>query len=338
MTVQDWVLERGKKQAGRKPINIAFFGDSITAPTFVGSWPTLMATMLDQYYGLRVNFIKNYAVSGANSTAQSALCTASNIAPYDWVLIMIGVNDIQGGATETTYVTNLTNMINTCTSNGKRVVVGMPTMFYGQGQAGTGKGQATTAYETGKGIRSKCARLCADMGVPLVDTLEMLGPMLANWVNSGLDTLATIGRDPTVFDNIHPTAVARLLFARAFAEKIAGLLMPKQVMDKSATLLPASNLANSWTFGSEPGMWRRNASGEVQLLRVAAAGTTTDGTVFYTLPENIRPLYSMRLPVATDNANLAAVYIDASTGQMSIYNFPVGATGIALDSIRFPTR
>jgi hypothetical protein len=68
------------------------------------------------------------------------------------------------------------------------------------------------------------------------------------------------------------------------------------------------------------------------------SGTTASGTVFYTLPENIRPVYSVRPVCGTDNGSFCTVVVDATTGQMSVFNFPGGATGIDLSGISFPTR
>jgi lysophospholipase L1-like esterase len=337
ITAVDWVSETGKPAAGPRPINIAFFGDSITAETFNGSWPTQLTKLLDQHYGLRVNFIQNYAVSGASSAAQLPLCTAPNIASYDVVCIMLGVNDIQGGVVEQDYATNLTSMINTCKAAGKKVVVGLPTMFYGQGQAGAGKGQATQRYDLGKGVRAKCLRTCADLGVPVVNTWGHMGPVLADWINPALNSLANLGHDPMVFDSIHPTQFGKLVLARAFAAKIAGLFMRTSTLRTSLVDLPATNLSNGWTFSGQYPQWMRNDAGVVTLSGFMLPGATAAGTVIYTLPENIRPKQTGRYACRADTGT-AALDIDATTGQVTVYNWPAGAGFVALDTIGFPSR
>lgn len=337
ITVQDWTSTKGKPQRAPKPINIAFFGDSITAPTFHGNWPAQLANVLDLAFGIRVNFIQNYAVSGASSSAQAPLCTAPNIASYDVVCIMLGVNDIQGGATEQTFATNLANMIDVCQGAGKKVVVGLPTLFYGQGQAGAGKGQATTNYDLGKGVRAKCLRTCADKGVAVVNTWGVYGPVLADWVNPTLNSLANLGRDPVVFDSIHPTQTAKLALAKAFASVIAGLLLRSSTLQTELANLPAANLANGWTFSGTTPQWIRDGAGVVFLSGFMLPGTTAAGTVVFTMPENIRPTQTGRYAVRADTGT-AALDIDAVTGQVTVYNWPAGAGFVSLDTIRYPSR
>lgn len=338
ITVQDWWMTSARKQGGAKPINVAIFGDSTSASSFNGSWPEQMALMLDAHHGLRVNFLQNYAVSGASSAGQMALCTAPNIASYDVVCILIGVNDIQGSVAEATYIANLTTMINTCLSAGKKVVVGIPTMYYGQAQAGVGKGQATLRYDQGRGYRAKCVRLCADLGVAVVNTLEYMTPALADWVNPALNTVANLGHDPILFDSIHHTQFGSQWKATAFAQVIAGLFMRTPSLRQRDTALPSANLAGSWTFTSQAGRWVRDDAGVVTLSGLIDRGAAiVDGTVIYTMPENIRPLRTVRFSAWCDAA-VARIQIDATTGQISIYGFPGGGTWASLDGMTFATR
>ena len=336
--VQDWTWAKSRQQAGKKSISIAVFGDSISDGALYGNWPSQLASILDQHYGLRVLYLDNYANSGDNSAAQMALCTPANVARADVVIIMLGVNDIQGGVTEATYSANLTAMINTCKAAGKRVVVGTPTMFYGQGQAGVGVGQATTNYDQGRGIRAKCMSVSAGLGVKHVDTLGLLGPVLADRVNPPLNSVADLGRDPVVFDNIHPTLLGRMVLARGFAAAIAGQITPQATLSTSLASLPAGNLANGWTFTNQPGKWIRDDTGIVSLSGIVDRGAAiADGTVIYTLPENLRPLNTGRF-VAWCDAAIAKILIDGASGQISIFGFPAGGTWVSLDNICFPTK
>lgn len=338
MTIQDWTLGQGRPQTGKKSISIAVFGDSITDKNLYGNWPEQMVAMLDQHHGLRVLYLDNYAHSGDSSAAQLALCTPDNIARADVVLIMDGVNDIQGGVSENDYANNLTSKINICSAAGKRVIVGTPTMFYSQGQAGAGVGQATTNYDQGKGVRAKCLRVCADLGIKHVDTLGVLGPILADWVNPALSTVANLGRDPVVFDNIHPTLMGRMLLARAFASAVAGQIMPNPTLRTNVVPLPAANLAGGWTFTNQPGHWVRDEAGIVTLSGIIDKGAAiVDGTVIYTMPENIRPLKTARFAAWCD-AGIGRVQIDAGTGQVSIFAFPAGGSWASLDGMSYPTK
>lgn len=337
ITVQDWVSAKGKPQLAPKPINITIFGDSTSAETFPGSWPTQLVNMLDLAYGIRTNFIKNYAHSGDNSAAQLALCTAPNIASYDVVCILIGVNDIQGGVVESTYATNLGTMIDTCLAAGKKVIVGLPTMFYGQAQAGVGKGQATLNYDLGKGVRMKCLRTCAEKGVTVVDTWGAMGPILADWVNPALNTLANLGHDPVMFDSIHPTQTGKMLLAKAFAAAIAGALMKNGTLQTELADLSSANLSSGWTFSGTVPQWIREASGVVKLSGFMIPGTTVAGTVVYTMPENIRPIQTGRFTCRADTGE-CALDIDSVTGQVTVRLWPVGGGFVSLDNISYPSR
>lgn len=339
MLIQDWTLATGRKQAGKKSINIAVFGDSITDKVFGGNWPSQLITMLDECYGLRVLHMDNYAHSGDNSAAQRALCTAANIARADIVLIDIGVNDTQGGVDQNTYSTNFAAMITTCQQNGKPVVAATPTMFYGQGQAGSGVGQATTNYDQGKGMRAKCMRVCADMGVKHIDLPALIGPVMAEWRNSSLSDIATLGRNTMVYDSIHPTQLGRMVIAKAFADAIMGLIAPLPSLVARGVSLPTANAANGWLFTSEPGNWSRDPSGKVQFSGFMKAGSyIANGMVIYTMPENLRPVGATYRGVAWCDNGFCGILVDAATGNVQVFNVPSGAGWVSLSDISYQTK
>lgn len=338
ITLQDWVVTKNTKQGGKTPIRLAIFGDSRSAKEMPDTWPNWLRAYLDGWNGMRVHEITNYAVSGDSIAAQAALCTGANIANADSVIIDLGTNDIQAGTSETTYATTLEGMITTCQTYGKEVIIGVPDLFYGRDQAGAGVGQDTVGYYLGRGIRAKCIRTAADKGCKVVNKMEALGPIVSNYINASIEgSYASLDLDPIVFDSIHETAFGHQLIAAAYARAIAGVVTTRSKINKEPTLLPATGLLNGWTIAGDSPKWRRDASGEVSLVGLFYAGTIADGTIMYTLDENIRPTQTVRIPcIATGNV-FAMVNIDPN-GEMSVYGLPVGATWIDISNVSFSTR
>lgn len=339
ITIQDWTYTSKRQQAGAKSEDWAIFGDSLTADSFPGSWPSQLISILDAFCGLRVKHVRNYAVPGDSSAQQRLLCTPGNIASYSRVLILIGPNDIQNGVDADTYGANLGAMIDTVQAAGKQLAVGLPTMFYGRDQAGGGRGQATQRYDQGKAIRAKCLRVCADKHVLVANTLEHLGPILGDWINPELGSVAALGRDPMVIDSIHHGGFGKSLLAKAFAAVIIGDLMRVPTLATKPNLLPAANVSGGWTFGSgEPGEWVRSSEGLGFLFGLMNRGASiANGTVVYTLPENLRARRTRRYEVAS-SAGSFWLNVDGPTGQMSLQDFPATATWLSLDGICLDTR
>jgi lysophospholipase L1-like esterase len=339
------VETRNKPQGGKGPIRIAIFGDSRSAASMPDTWPNWLHACLDGVAGIRVHEIKNYAIAGQSTAQQAAYCTPENIADVDLIIIDIGTNDMQGAVAEALYAQLLEGMVNTGQAAGVPVILGVPDMFYSRQQAGDGVGQFTQNYEKGRGIRAKCRRLGADKGCKVVDKSQTLGPIVANYISGTIpNSYATLGLDPIVYDTIHPTAFGHVLIAHAYARAIAGMLIVDPTLRRGPVSLPATNLSNGWSLfvpsTSEPvNCWSRDSDGNATVSAVFAPGAIkADATVVFTLPENIRPIYTLRPSVAVDGGKTAIANIDSVTGQLSIYGFPAAGANWFSIQVTFPTK
>lgn len=334
LTMDDYTL-RTKTPAvnGVKALNIACFGDSITAGSgaqhVYGSWPEQLKRILDGVAGVRVKNILNYAVSGATSGTQLPLVTAPNIATADYVIFMLGTNDIQGGVTISTYLGNMSTMINTALTAGKRVIVAIPPMFYTTSDAatttGNPSGNATTNSASGAVYRSGLMRLCATLGVKVVDTLGGLGSIIAPFLDK------TTYLDSMVTDNIHPSVYGRLLLGQLFAQAILGDIASKNDDSYVNVDLPSTGLAGGFTFTTEQGRYTKTSSGQVYITGTIDVGAAVaDGTTVYTLPLHLRPKYPQRFVCFNGESSFSYLVVDPATGNILIYSAPTTATFVSL--------
>jgi len=348
VTLQDWVIRRNVADPGISlPLTISCFGDSITASRYE-CWPNYMREELEGLLGMRVPVMANNAVSGATAAQQYTTMSGTGLGGASIVVMLIGTNDIQALTSKASFVATLTSILSYCTTNNATLILGVPPLFYTQAQAGA-RGQASTNYEQGAYIRSAVAKFCADNAVKCVDLNQALGPILANYVNSGLSPYygADIANDPMVFDNIHPSPVMERLIARAFAKAVAAVLATVGTrvlpggMYQPPTNFSNSVLQNSWVFTTERGRWMCDAAGNVELAGVIDKGTgsLTNGTVIMTLPRNLIPRDTKRVCCPTDvQASPCFLSVDVPTGNVAIHGVNAGATYIYLDGLHYSIR
>lgn len=237
VTLANWTRMSRKLSAGMRPLNLMVVGDSITDGTIHGSWPGYMREALENTLGIRVEAITNLAVSGDNSAQQLTRVAAAVTGGIDAMLILVGANDIQGAVPVSSYLSNIDQMLTLARNNDMIPIVGIPTMFYGRAQAALagGMGQDVANYEFGSHHRTALLHWLAAHAVkPVTATLEDLGPVLADYLNSGT-------KDAIVMDNIHPTALGRRLIGYAFAKAVAGTFNP--AVHRS---IPRQQVVASW--------------------------------------------------------------------------------------------
>lgn len=197
-----------KSRGGVEPLSVAIFGDSLTADGY-SDWAKTFKDAVDGSFGCRIKSVTNNAVGGATSTMQLATLNSVGVANMDYVLILIGTNDIQGQVALTTYIANVTSMVNTAKTAGARVVLGIPPMYYAQSFiGGVGNGQGSSNYEKGSAYRGAILRYAADNGIKIVDLLGVVGLTTADY--------------DVVCDDIHPSFMTCELIGMAFAKAVLG--------------------------------------------------------------------------------------------------------------------
>lgn len=248
VVISDWVDSYSDIDEGKSIVRLSIFGDSRTDDSEYMNWPDFTKKYLDGTAGIRMHEIYNYAVSGQAIAQQKLLCTPANIVNSDVVIIDIGTNDIQLNTDENTFASDLSSMIDTCINAGKKVIIGLPDLFYTQGQAGA-RGQNSVNYDKQKGIRAKCMSVATSKGVYFLDKAQSLGPILAQYVSPSItDSYVPLGLDPILYDNIHPTTYGRMILGREYAKAIMAVLMghtEKIAGEGSANYLTKFNGLNS---------------------------------------------------------------------------------------------
>lgn len=226
--------------AGGNLLNAAVFGDSISAPAR-GCWPNYARDCLDGSDGIRLYNIDNYAVGGNTAAQQYTIMQTVPIQNYNVVYIMVGTNDIQGGTNLATYLSTVQDMITYCVNNGATPIIGIPPMFYTQGQSG--RGQASVNYASGSTYRTGLKSLAYQNGLQVVETTKFLGPVLANYIDTVIVGNPLLAGDPVVVDNIHPSELTRIKLGKAFA---AATVAEFRKYSSYATLARPETLSNKF--------------------------------------------------------------------------------------------
>lgn len=335
MSVTGWVKTQLAPVAGRQPVSVICYGDSLTADIH-GGWPYAMREALDGSNGCRVMNVNNQAVSGYTSTQALSLMQSVGVAGYNYCVIGVGTNDIQQGFTPQATINNINAMVAICNAANVVPILWIPPLWYTQTEAGAGTGQASTAAAAGSPIRATILRYCAVNSVACVDLTMVTGPVDVRFLKS---TGGVSNADPMVRDNIHPTAYAYRLIGNAIARRILGLMVP--ALDRSVVFQQLNPpMLNSWTdvtSGSRIS-YATSHDGKVTLAGVVTAGTKTDGTAIFAVPENLRPSSTMRFAVLMNqtvapNYTSALVQIDTA-GNLTVYGV-TNANYISLDNISY---
>jgi hypothetical protein len=329
------VLGKDLPRSSGQFLSVLSSGDSRGMPRD-GCWVDYARQALDLSLGVRCYKWDNIAVGGDDSTAQLAALTATSLGSYNHVHINIGTNDAQGLGSLPTFLSNITAMKAYVVGNGCSVSFSIFDLWYTQGQAGAGEGQASANYQLAAPYREVIRRYCADNGIKLLDETLLSGPVVANYVNASLSPNLVGQGDPWQFDNIHQTSLANRIRGQAIAYAILGTRFPKRTLELASQGLTPQN---GWTATIEQPTLQISANGTVWLSGVindTGGATHTDGTVIATLPAYVRRSRVLRFRVVSQNAaENGFINLDLSTGEMSIYGFPT-STYVDLSAIQFP--
>ncbi|WP_395119626.1 GDSL-type esterase/lipase family protein [Rhodanobacter sp. FW102-FHT14D06] len=335
MSVIGWTKSQCAPNAGKQPVSITLYGDSLTADAH-GGWPYAMREALDGSNGCRVMRVVNNAVSGYNSTQALSLMQSVGVAGFSFCVIGIGTNDIQQGFGPTTTISNIDAMVAICNTAGCIPIIWIPPLWYTQTEAGAGNGQASGNSAGGMAIRSVLLRYCAVHSVACVDLTMVTGPIDVRFLTQ---TLGVNGADSMVRDNIHPTAYSYRLIGTAIARRILGSLV--SAADRSTVFQQLNPvMLNAWTDATAGSRisYAVTPDGKVTLSGVATPGTATDGTAIFTLPEHLRPTATLRFTVmmnqpSTPQYTSCLVQI-GTTGDLLVYG-ATSASYISLDGVSY---
>lgn len=325
------LIEVNDDPIGRAEIpELRVYGDS-TSDTLPGVWHAIARDMLDHTFGVKLTKVTNYAVSGTNSYDVLQSLRMNGVGDATYVVIGIGTNDIQSGATPDQTATNVIAAINIIVSAGRVPVIVLPYMWYGQDQAIPGRGQAATNYDKGALIRARIARICAEAKGILVDPCAELAEPKPEYVTTDKDN------DPLLRDNIHQSQLGYKLYAWAISRAIASHHLRFVNNRTYRCQIPKEWLHGGWWAGSGLAV-TIDGQNVVRLTgNIGCVGATIAvGSSFLTLPRWARPSMPVSFPCSCDGlGNIAIVRVD-EIGEVSLSTAPQGMNYIDLNTVAYP--
>lgn len=327
---QGWVRWSKKDQGGKRDVQVLVCGDSLSIEHH-GGWTGFFREAVEGAAGIRVKKMINYAVSGDISTQQRNKLLSLGTQGSSHVVIFVGTNDIQLGATPTDTQGIIGEMLDFCDANSAIPIVCVPPQYYAKSlTTGGASGENTLRYAEGAETRARIMRLCASRGVKCVDMTQVTGPVLVEYLN---DT--TLGIDAFVRDNVHPTTFGNKVIGFAIARAFLGSYLRTYARKRPPTALPAAGYLNSWTnLGSRLPQYSISEDGIVHLRGLISGGTTTSGTAMYNLPAHLRPPESIGFACASSSAGTTPIVEIDAAGDMKLYGGS-GLSYVYLDGISY---
>jgi hypothetical protein len=315
-------------------ISIRSYGDS-TLQARYDDCPTFLEDALDTSLGIRNWKFVNRAVGGDDIASQLALMqsdySGGTLAEANVVLLQVGVNDVQSLTDITQFRTDYEDAIQLAHSVGAMVVIGLPPLFYTQGQAGS-RGQASANYGRSAPYNTAIRDLAAQYDrTPssgngprciVVDLPALDGVVVANYVNAALTPDMTASGDPVVYDNIHPTTETNKRRADAYTRAIASFSVPYS----GSLYLPTQDPGGSYDSGAsasgDPLTGSISADGIVSLGGYITLTPATDNEVIYRFPRPFWPKKEVRVsrPFSSDLSDVGWLRL-STAGELYAYGF-----------------
>lgn len=332
LVVGDLYKVENASMCGSRPLRVICLGDSTSDPAIPCSQFDYMKQFLASA-GCQVVELNNLAVSGETSAQQLARFNAVDVSGYDYCIAQLGINDIQGGVSSDTYLANMEAIADRCTANGVTLIAGVPTLWYPRAESTPygQTGQDTANSQNGAIHRNRLRKLMAGKG-HLVTTspIRNQGLIVAKW-------LANAGMDPVLMDNIHPTAYGRMMMGLGSAMAIVGAQNPVGYRTTEIVAMP-SRWKSSFTAPVATIPQLMIKSGELTFIgSIDIPSVPANGTALLTIDKELINGTYTYLTVPCQSASgpigMCNIVIDSS-GVLSAYAVPVGATNIVLDGVQ----
>lgn len=309
---------RGRKDLGVKPLSIVCVGDSTgDAAVTIESQFEYARDFIAGMSGCQIIQFNNLSVRGDTANQQKTRLLATDITGYSHCLIQVGINDIQGQTNIGGWLTQYTDMITYCKNNNVTPIIGIPAMFYGvsditaSGITTDHIGQATNNSDKGVLYRIRLALTAASNGV----AVNLMGQAGMGQV---IPHLITMGADPMVMDNIHPSQFGSMVMGMSWAK---ALIADMTKSSKKGTWYKAGSAIGAAGVCTIPQRYFVAAAGSTSLPRYTVADNGSLVTLSYylrqnatwgasafvvgTLPERLRPVTNQIFVVqAHDSSNV----------------------------------
>lgn len=325
-----------KKTIGIKPLKLVVVGDSTSAETLPPTQSQYMAQYLSGSCGAQVWDLKNLAVGGQTSAQQLAILQATDISGYDYCLIQVGVNDVQGAVPPLTYLANVLAMVDYCNAGSVTPIVGLPTQWYAQTDAQLygQDGQATGNSFLAPSYRDVLMHGLAVRGGVLMNNsvLEDTGAVLAQ-------LLSKSSLDPVVQDNIHPSAYGQMAMGMSYAKAIIGHLTGAD-SENIGVKMPVDWFVGSvGAGGNTPTMFFDGTKISANGYLIVNGVTVTNGMTVANIPKRLRPLktlVSMCTATTADSnvlmTNPVGQLVFHEDGSVRAYNIPATTYFLAVNA------
>lgn len=307
---------------GQELAELRIFGDSTAAP-MPSSWDKHLKPLLDGLYGIKVGTITNFANVGDTFAQQYVAMTQNGFGNAYFVLVVLGVNNAQGGQPIPEFRDQVRTVFTEIQSKGRQPIVAVPGMYYGIAQSG-GVGQNTANYDAAAPYRLWVERIASEMGIAIVNIPQELpnpDPLLLTSTPTGA----------ILRDNIHQDALGHLLYARAFGQAIldAYVSLPESVEESMAP-----HMLGTATAGSDLALCYGKDSLAMINGTVGVTGVV-DGADIFTVPRYVGPTKSTNISATALTDALVPngtcwVNIDISAGVARLHKPPAGTAFIIL--------
>ena len=323
----------GSKGGGSKPLRVISCGDSISDNDVQYSPYRYMSSIM-QTSGQQIAELNNISKSGETSGQQLVrLLTIGS--GYDYCLIQVGVNDVQGSIAFATFTQNIVDMCNHAISIGAKPVVGIPTQWYSLAEAnanGQTGGQNTLNNDTGHTYRALLIRAVASTGAIInMQSIKNMGAVTASWLDSDIDG---VQEDSLLVDNIHPTPYGAMMIGLSWAESLWGAINGNGAKgSEELDSVPISWLRNGFGTVTRPSFSDGKLNGRIDLGGRASA----EGNPFMQLPKHIRPINGVIQPVVALTSGglpsgIASLYIGLD-GNCHGFNIPASTQSLSFNDI-----
>lgn len=284
-----------KTPKGSRSLNVLCIGDSQTYG--VGSsktWPDYLKVLAGNAHGLGDINVENIAVSGTGAKYWDD--KVIDYSKYDYVMMMVGTNDVQGLTPINSYGNYIQNIITDIKNQGATPIVGIFPLWTTKSNSGSGDPLAKNNQLAAR-YRSELKSRCSITGAMTANPLGYLGNNMSR-----------------MSDNIHPDNSGCISIASAFVAALSTVAGPRRATLNSVVHHP--KLFGGWQNDTgiyPPLTYCKDSSGVVTITGSIRNGGDLFET-FATLPEGYRPAKNMVFPCVM-NGKFGTMWVE-SNGNM----------------------
>ena len=202
--------------ASGKPLRVLCIGDSTTRGSRSSTpWPLLIEEMAQHMPGIGSLNVENIAISGTTSDFWKSEIDNVDTSNYDYVLLMLGVNDNQSGGAGrvSSFYNNIEYITNKIHLDGSKPIWGVIPKYTNKTSSGNGNDASNNG--TLSRYMSAIKSLCLKKGIEFAECCDFLGENYG-YKDSFINKLS----GSWLVDNIHPNTRGHIAIAAAFSSAL----------------------------------------------------------------------------------------------------------------------